>query len=117
MGRLQQLARPLSAGARDHSRRAAAQPLGGCADIRQSGRLLELVGLQRRSPVSDEEGRSGPRDLEDGPAARGEVGREGRGPGGAQRSLSRPTGAFASRAGPEESIYGLCGPTENMAAE
>ena len=42
--------------------------------LRQPGGLLELVGLQRRPPISDQEGRSDRRDLEDDPTARGEVG-------------------------------------------
>ena len=44
------------------------------APERQPERLLELVGLRRRPPISDEEGRAGQRDLEDDRAARGEVG-------------------------------------------
>src|SRR5271166_2970614 len=76
MGRLQQHHRALSAGARNHAGRTAPQSLACGARIRQPGGMLELVGLQRRPPISDQEGRPGRGDLEDDPAPRGEVERD-----------------------------------------
>ena len=57
----------------DDALRIAAQPLGDGARQRQSRGVLELVGLQRRPAVPDEEGGSGDGFMEDDPAHRGKI--------------------------------------------